>query len=368
MKSLLRIALVHDWVVTTGGAERVLAAILENYPTATFYYVIGNRTLVSTLCGASPSYQSWLGHFPLALRLYKSFLPLMPLAVEDFDLSEYDLVLSDCSAVSKGVLTRPDAVHVSYIHSPMRYVWDLYQEYRHESSKLTRMFMSPLFSYLRMWDRLASERPDVLIANSTAVQRRIAKHYRRESTVVHPPVDVDRFSVSEAPGDYYIIWSRLVSYKRFDLAIQACNRLKRPLIVAGEGPELRRLKAMAGPTIKFVGRQSDEDIAQLVGNARALLFPGEEDFGIVPVEAQAAGRPVVAYGRGGVLDSVIPGQSGILFEEQTVEATIDAMEQCERMDWDPQRIRANAERFRPERFRQEYQAIVNQALRDAGKL
>lgn len=364
----MRVALVHDWLLSLGGAERVLEAFASDYPDSTLYATLLDSGILSPTVSSLPHRVTWIRSLPFARRLYRVYLPFAAIAIEDLDLSEYDLVLSDCSAVSKGVLTRPDAVHVSYIHSPMRYVWDLYQEYRHESSKLTRMLMSPLFSYLRMWDRLAAERPDVLIANSTAVQRRIAKHYRRESRVVHPPVDVDRFSVSEEPGEYYVLWSRLVPYKRFDLAIQACNRLRRPLVVAGDGPELRRLKAMAGPTVRFVGRQSDEAIAKLVGNARALLFPGEEDFGIVPVEAQAAGRPVIAYGRGGVLDSVIPGESGILFAEQTVEATIDAIEQGERMAWDPQRIRANAERFRPERFRQEYQAIVNQALRDAGKL
>jgi glycosyltransferase involved in cell wall biosynthesis len=362
---MMRTALVHDWFLTLGGAERVLEQMAILYPEAPIYFVIMDPEVLPPTIRQHRLHETWIRRLPRARSWYKRYLPLMPWAIEDLDLSSYDLVLSDCSAMAKGVLTGANTLHVSYLHTPTRYLWDKYQEYRkEEAGPISRVAVSPFFSFLRRWDRLAADRPDVLVANSRAVKRRIRKHYRRDSVVVHPPVDVDRFQVGEGPGDYYLVLSRLVPYKRFDLAVQACTRLKRPLIVAGDGPDLPRLKKFAGPTVKFVGRVSDEEAARLMAGSRALLFPGEEDFGIIQVEVQAAGRPVVAYGRGGAEDTVVDGETGVLFHEQALDPLIAAMETVERQSWDGQRIRRHAEQFRPERFREQYEAVVSDALAD----
>lgn len=361
----MNVALVHDWLLTIGGAERVLEQLAFLYPDAPIYSVLVDPAVLPPSLTSHHHIQTWIRHLPLSRRLYKRYLPLMPWAIEDLDLSSYDLVLSDCSAVSKGVVTRADTVHISYIHTPMRYAWDLYHEYRHrEVGRFTGAVMGPLFSYIRQWDYLAAQRPDVLVANSLAVKRRIAKHYRRDSMVIPPPVDVDRFVVAEGPGDYYLALSRLVPYKRLDIAVEACSRLKLPLVVAGDGPERGRLERMAGPTVRFVGHVTDAEVAHLLRDCRALLFPGEEDFGIVVVEAGACGRPVVAYGRGGALDTVIPEETGLLFYDQSVEALVNALQQEPKISWNREMIRQNAERFRPDNFRTAYQAVVDQALHD----
>ena len=364
----MRVALVHDWLLTRGGAERVLDAIWDLYPEATLYAVLAQASALPERAQGRAVQETWVSRLPRASRWYQRYLPLATWAIEDLDLSAYDLVLSDCSAVSKGVVTRADTVHVSYIHSPMRYAWDLYHQYRdREASPWERRFMSPIFSYIRQWDYAAAQRPDVLIANSTAVQHRIQKHYRRDSTVIYPPVDVGRFAGEIRPsGDYWLIISRLVSYKRFDLAVRACNRLRVPLVIAGEGPERQRLERMAGPTVRFAGRVSDEEAATLVRGCRGLLFPGEDDFGMVMVEVQAAGRPVVAYARGGARDAVLDGATGCLFQDQSEDALIAAMERALGMDWDAAVIREHADAFRPERFKEQFQTVVNSAMQTFG--
>jgi glycosyltransferase involved in cell wall biosynthesis len=346
-----------------------MEAIWDLYPEADLFCVLYDPAALPARHANAVVRQTWVSRLPGARRRYQRYLPLMTWAIEDLDLSSYDLVLSDCSAVSKGVITRADAVHVSYIHSPMRYAWDLYAQYRAlEATPWERRFMSPLFSYVRRWDYLAAQRPDVLVANSTAVQRRIWKHYRRPSTVVHPPVDLARFPLPSPPERYWLVLSRLVAYKRFDLAIAACNRLRFPLMVAGDGPDRARLERLAGPTVTFRGRVSDEEAVRLLAGAQGLLFPGEEDFGIVLVEAQACGRPVVAFGRGGAEDTVVPDQTGTLFYEQSVDAVVDALERASRTPWDSEAIRRHAGRFGIDRFRAEFQAVVNEALADAGQL
>ncbi|MGC8488015.1 MAG: glycosyltransferase [Clostridia bacterium] len=365
----MRVALVHDWLLTRGGAERVLEAIWRLYPEADLYTVLADPAALPEQARGRRVRETWIRSLPRANRWYQRYLPFMTCAIEDLDLSAYDLVLSDSSAVSKGVLTRTGTVHVSYIHSPMRYAWDLYHEYRrHEASPTERRVMSPVFSYVRQWDYLAAQRPDVLLANSSTVQQRIEKHYRRSSQVIFPPVDVDRFAgpFSDA-GPYWLVLSRLVSYKRFDLAVEACNRLRMPLVIAGDGPERVRLQRLAGPTVRFTGPVSDVEAARLLTESRGLLFPGEEDFGIVLVEAQAAGRPVVAYGRGGALDTVVDGETGVLFREQTADGLVDAMRRTMNGSWDPARLRSNAERFSARRFDHEYSHAVQRALVNAGR-
>lgn len=358
----MRVALVHDWLLTMGGAERVLEAVAELYPDAPIFSVIADPPALSPALAGRRHYQSFIARLPMARRFYNRYLPLMPAAIERLDLSAYDLVLSDCSAVSKGVRVRPGAVHVSYIHSPMRYLWDLYPEYRRQAGPATRLVMAATFGRLRRWDRVAAQRPDVLLANSHAVATRIRTHYGRASRVLFPPVVVERFSPHRPRSSYFLVLSRLVAYKRFDLAIAAANQLQVPLVVAGAGPERSRLERMAGPTVTFVGRPSDAEAARLLEEAHALVFPGEEDFGIVMAEALAAGAPVVAYRAGGALDIVTPEETGILFDDLSPAALADAMARVSGLRFSPDRLRREAERFSLGRFREQYQDVVARAL------
>lgn len=359
----MRVALVHDWLVTMGGAERVLEEISRLYPDAPIYTGVVDTGALSPWLKTRTIIPSFVQGFPRAVRWYNRYLPFLMYGMEQFDLSSYDLVISSSAAVAKGVLTRAETHHVSYVHTPMRYAWDLYHEYRQrEAHGITAKLMGPVFHYVRLWDRLSADRVDTFLANSTTVRQRIRKHYRREAEVIFPPVAVDNFHVSDEPGRYYLVLSRLVSYKRFDLAVEASNRLKVPLVVVGDGPERGRLERMAGPTVKFVGRVGDEALANWIAGAKALLFPGEEDFGITPVEVQASGRPVVAYNRGGVRDTVVNGETGWLFAEQTVESLVEAMEQVDREVLDPRAIRRHAESFRPERFREAFVDAVDRAV------
>ena len=363
----MRVALVHDWLVTMGGAERVLEEIATLFPDAPIYTGVVDRSRLSPFFQTRTIIPSFVQAFPRSHRWYNRYLPFLMYGMEQFDLSSYDLVISSSSSIAKGVLTPASTRHISYVHSPMRYAWDLYHEYRDREAKgATRHVMGPVFHYLRMWDRLSADRVDVMLANSSAVQRRIQKHYRRDAEVIFPPVAVDRFQVVSHPGSFYLVLSRLVSYKRFDLAVKACNQLKLPLMVAGEGPERTSLEKMAGPTVKFLGWVDDNQAAQLMNEAKALIFPGEEDFGIIPVEAQAAGKPVIALGRGGVLDTVIHEETGWLFQQQTVEALVQAIDAAQNHEWDPARIRQNAERFQPSVFREKFQARVLEAMKDLG--
>lgn len=363
----MRVALVHDWLVTMGGAERVLEEIARMYPEAPIYTGVVDRPRLSPYLQQRTIIPSFVQGLPFARRWYNRYLPFLMYGMEQFDLSSYDLVISSSSSVAKGVVTRAETCHVSYVHSPMRYAWDLYHEYRsREARGVTRQVMGPVFHYMRLWDRLSADRVDCLLANSTAVARRIRKHYRREAAVVFPPVAVDRFEVSPDPAPYYLVLSRLVSYKRFDLAVEAANRLRLPLVVAGDGPERTALEQAAGPTVKFVGWVDDQEAARLMRDAKALIFPGEEDFGILPVEVQACGRPVIAYGRGGILDTVVDRETGWLFGEQSVDSLVDAVQQADRVSWDVRRIRKHAEQFRPEVFRDRFQARVLAAMDDLG--
>ena len=281
----------------------------------------------------------------------------MPLAFEQFDLREYDLVISASSACAKGVITRPDTVHLCYCHTPCRYIWDLYHDYT--EGLRTRSLIAPIAHWLRLWDRISSDRVDHFIANSREVAGRIRKHYRRDSEVIYPPVDVELVVPNgKPPEDFYLVVSRLVPYKRVDLAVAAATQLGRRLVVVGNGPERRRLESIAGPSVEFRGHLPDEEVADLLARCRAFIFPGHEDFGIAPVEAQAAGRPVVAYARGGALETVVEGVTGVFFPTQSVEALMEALHRLEGGRFDPGACRRNAERFGAERFREEIRRAV----------
>ncbi|MFB6229626.1 MAG: glycosyltransferase, partial [Salinibacter sp.] len=313
---------------------------------------------------------SFIQKLPFAKRAYRYYLPFAPLAIEQFDLTDHEVVVSSNYAVAKGALTRADQLHVSYVHSPLRYAWDLYHDYMKAegvSQKLRNLLARPILHYLRLYDASTAPRVDIFVANSQNVARRIWKTYRRQAHVIYPPVDVERFSVQEDKEDYYLTMSRLVSYKRVDLIVRAFNDMpEKELIVVGDGPEFDALARLAGPNVRMVGYQPDEAATHYLENARAFVFAAEEDFGIVPVEAQACGTPVVAHGRGGVTETVVPGETGVFFQEQTVDHVKAAVRELEdiRSQLAPEEMRAQAERFDVSSFRTAFSRLIQTAYAD----
>ncbi|MEG6504273.1 glycosyltransferase [Nitratidesulfovibrio sp. 1201_IL3209] len=368
----MKVAIVHYWFVGMRGGEKVVEALCRMYPQADIFTHVVDRDRLSRALQAHDVRTTFIGRLPGAVRHYKKYLPLMPLALEQLDLRGYDLVISSESGPAKGVLTRADTAHVCYCHSPMRYLWDFYQDYLQEAGWFVRGMMRPWFHYLRMWDALSAMRVDRYVANSRTVAARIRKHWRRDAVVVTPPVDVDAFAPARATptrpaeGAPYLCLGQLVGYKRVDLAVRACTATNRPLVVAGDGEMRRALEAMAGPTVRFAGRLDDAAMRTIYARSRALLFPGEEDFGMVPVEAMASGRPVIAYGRGGALETVVDGETGLFFGTQDADALVAAMDRFEREEhrFHPARIAGHARNFGEARFRMEFGAVIDEALRD----
>jgi len=350
----MRVALVHYWLTAHRGGEKVLEALCALFPQAVIFTHVCDRATLSPLLARHEIRQSFIHRLPFARCHYRHYLPLMPLALEELDMRGFDLIISCESGPAKGILAPADTPHLCYCHSPMRYLWDMYHYYREHSGAVTRLFMSPLFHRLRQWDALSALRVDRFVANSRFVATRIGKIYRREAEVVYPPVDVDFFTHGASSGQrgYYLFFSQLEAYKRADLAVAACTQAGLPLVVLGEGREEKRLRAMAGPTVRFEGRQPAENVRRWLQGARALIFPGEEDFGIVPVEAMAAGCPVIAYGAGGALDTVQDGKSGLFFREQTTASLLDAIKRFEGLEknFDPAALLKQARRFGPEQF------------------
>jgi glycosyltransferase involved in cell wall biosynthesis len=303
---------------------------------------------------------SFLQHMPFARQMYRYYLPLMPIAIEQLDLTSYEVVISSSHAVAKGILVRPDQLHISYVHSPPRYAWDLQRDYLNVVGTLQRLISLPILHYMRMWDVATTARVDVLVANSTNIAKRIWRIYRRRAHVIHPPVEVDRFNPKQTREDFYLTVSRVVPYKRVDLIVEAFSRLGLPLVVIGDGPGGIRLREKCARNVQFLGRQPDSVVKDYMERCKAFVFAAEEDFGITPVEAQAAGAPVIAYGRGGVLDTVIPGTTGFFFGTQTVEALTSAVTSFEANECkiDPEVIRKNAERFRPEAFTRQFGCLL----------
>jgi len=366
----MKVAVVHDWLVTYAGAERVLEQMLAVYPNADLFSLIdyvpaaergflGNRSVRT----------SFLQQIPGIRRHYRSFLPIMPLAIEQFDLLEYDLVLSSSHAVAKGVLTGPNQLHLCLCYSPMRYAWDLQHQYLHEAG-LDRGVRGVLARWMlhrmRSWDLRSAAGVDGFIAISQYIARRIWKAYRRKATVIYPPVDVDAFTPGATREHFYVTASRMVPYKRMDLIVQAFATMpQRRLIVIGDGPEAPRVRAKATANIEFLGRQPFESLRDHLRRARAFVFAAEEDFGIAPLEAQACGTPVVAYGRGGVLETIRPlgasDPTGVFFQEQSVKSIVAAVKRFEREggEIDPAACRQNALRFTTERFRDRFRAYVD---------
>lgn len=346
------------------GGEKVLEALCELFPQADLYIPIADPDICSSRFKGHRVYTSSLQKIPGAKRHYQKLLPLYPLALEQFDLSKYDLVISSESGPAKGVLTRPETCHICYCHTPMRYLWDMYHDYLHRACIAKRLVMPWLTKSMRQWDLATAQRVDYFVANSRHVARRIAKHYRREAKVIHPPVDVGTFSVSSQPEEFYLMVGQLTAYKRADLAVRAFNRMKKPLVIIGEGEEMNVLKKMAGPTIRFMGRQPFEVICDYYSRCRAFVFPGEEDFGMTPVEAQASGRPVIAFGRGGALETVRDGATGVFFHEPDEESLSEAVERLEKsLDlFDPQIIRHHSQAFDRNRFLDQMQLFIEEKV------
>lgn len=344
-----KVAVIHDWLNTYRGGERVLEAILEIFPSAEIFTLFYEKGRTSKTIESRPIHTSFLNYFPLKRTYYRHFLPLFPAAIERFDLSGFDLVVSSNSCVAKGVITPPQTPHLCYCHTAMRYIWDQYAQY---FSGITEKLVYPFAHYLRLWDVTSSARVDHFLANSVFVADRIRKYYRREAGVVAPFVDLEKFSIGEAKrDDFFLVVSAFAPYKRIDLAIEACRRTHKKLIIVGEGQAENHLRALAGPQTEFVGRASDEEVRGLLQRTQALLFPGEEDFGITPLEAMACGTPVIAYGSGGVLDTVIDGETGLFFHQQSVEALENAIISFRSGDFSPVKCRERAELFSKESFK-----------------
>ncbi len=357
----MKVAITADWMSNVGGGGRVLTHLHQMFPDAPIYTTIHDPETLTPEMNSWDIRPSFLQKIPFARKYYQAFLPLMPMAFEQIDLREYDLVLTTNSACAKGVITSPGTLNICYCYTPCRYIWDLYHDYTKD------LKLKPLAAVvahrLRIWDRLAADRVDHFIGISHEVASRIRRQYRRDSEVIYPPVDVDRIQPNgRDPEDFYLVVSRLVPYKRIDLAIEAANRLGKRLVVIGDGSARKRLERLAGPTVEFHGHLPDEEVASWYSRCRALVFPGFEDFGIAPVEAQAAGRPVIAYGRGGAMETVMENSTGVHFEEQSVDALCQAITDFEARDFDSQVCRRNAERFDSAEFRRRIAEAVEMQM------
>lgn len=365
----MKIALVHDYLINFSGAEQVLLALHELYPDAPIYTAIYNKEKCPQFNDATV-HTSFLQHWPKARTKYHIYIPFLPLANESYDLSEYDLVLSDCHIATKGVITKPETVHISYCHTPIRYAWLPHLDPRASGSFMP--FLAPLARlaahYLRIWDVAAAKRVDHWLANSSYIANRIKKYYRDPATVIYPPVNVQAFHTSDKIDDYYVFFSRLIDYKLPDTVIEAFNRLGKKLIVIGRGPMTDQLKAMAKPNIEIITDYLPySQIAEIFSHASAMIFPAEEDFGIVMVEMMAAGRPVIAYHQGGASEIVIPGKTGELFTEQTPEAIVKAVAAFDPMRYDGNVIREHALKFDREVFKKQIKAYVDHVMKHKQK-
>ena len=355
----MKIAIVHDYLNQAGGAERVVGTLHTMFPGAPIFTTILDRGSLWEVLRDADIRTSWMQKLPLLKRHFKAYLLFYPGAIERFDLREYDLVISSSSAFGKAAITRPGALHICYCHTPMRFVWD-YERYmeREQYGSPVRAILVPVLRRFRTWDVKTASRPNLYVANSTVVADRIKRFYGRDSIIVPPPVAVQRFTPVDAPEDFYLIVSRLNPYKRVDLVVKAFNDLGRKLVIIGDGPDRAVLQKMAKPNITFLGRLPDPQVADYYARCKALLFPGDEDFGIVPLEANAAGRPVIAFKAGGALDTVIDGETGIFFSELTPESLSAAVLRAEKTTWDSVAIRKHAEDYAEPRFRERFMRLV----------
>ncbi|KAE8760143.1 MULTISPECIES: glycosyltransferase family 4 protein [Paraburkholderia] len=367
----MRVAIVHEWLVTFGGSERVVEQMLECFPEADVFSLIDFMDDRAFLKGKRAT-TSFVQKLPFAKRKYRNYLPLFPLAIEQFDLSAYDLVLSSSHAVAKGVLVGPDQLHISYVHSPIRYAWDLQHQYLTEANLLKgfrSLFARVALHYIRTWDVRTANGVDTFVANSDFIARRVNRVYRRDATVVYPPVDTEAFELGTHKESFYVTVSRMVPYKKVDLVVEAFSAMpERSLVVIGDGPDMEKIRSKAGPNVVILGHQPFPVLRDYLQRARAFVFAAEEDFGISIVEAQACGTPVIAFGKGGACETVIddtqPQPTGVFFDEQTVESVQAAVRRFEASadQFLPDSCRANAERFSEAAFRRGFLAVVLKAM------
>lgn len=364
---MMRVAIIHDWLVEIGGAEKVLAEFINMYPDSEVFSTVDylTNTQRNKILNGKRSSTSFIQNLPWS-KGYKKYFPLMPLAIANLDLSGFDLIISCSSSVAKGVITGPDQLHVCYCHSPMRYAWDLQHQYLKESglnTGLKGILAKFMLHRMRAWDVVSSFGVDHFIANSDFISRRIKKVYRRDATVIYPSVAIDEFEVVEKKSDYYFTCSRMVPYKKIDLIVEAFATMPdKKLVVIGDGPDMKKVKEKSAANVTLMGYQSFEVLKEKMANAKAFVFAAEEDFGIVPVEAQACGTPVIAFGKGGALETVKNGVSGIFFDEQSIGSLSEAIHRFESMTFDTALIRANSEGFSTARFSSEVENFISKKM------
>jgi glycosyltransferase involved in cell wall biosynthesis len=363
-----KIALVHYWLVGMRGGEKIVERLCEIFPDIDIYTLVYDKDKVSSVINSKNIYTSSIQKKLFAKKHYQIYLPFMPVAIEQFDLSGYDIVISSESGIAKGVLTKPETCHICYCHTPMRYLWNMYFDYlKNERIRfLKRKFIEAFFNYLRVWDLATASRVDYFISNSDNVRKRILKYYKRESRVIYPPVPVNNFIFSDKKEDYYLVVSQLVSYKRIDLAVDAFNSLGKELVIIGDGPEKKKLIKRSNKNIKFLGWQDDKVLKEYYSKARAFIFPGEEDFGMTPVEAQSSGTPVIGYGKGGLLETVIDGVTGMFFYRKDASSLAEAVGRFEKVKdgMDSERMRGNARRFDTSVFENQIESFIMEKYRD----
>lgn len=366
----MKVAIVHDWLVNYGGAELFVEYLLKIYPDAELFTLVYDKKKMGHHFENCVIHTSDIQKLPFASKIYTKLLKFMPKAFESFDFTDYDLVISSSSCCAKGVITPPRVPHVAFIHSPMRYAWDLFFDYKKRSGRVTQFFMNRWIPNLRLWDYVSSQRIDTIIANSAFIARRIKKFWNRDAKVIYLPVDVSRFQPSEKEReDFYVAFSRLVPYKRIDLAISACKKLGKKLVVIGGGSEMENLKKLAGgdKNITFLGRAPDDVLEDHLQRCKALLFCAEEDFGFVPLEAQACGTPVIAFGRGGALETVVDGVTGLFFDQQETDSLCAAITKFEELEksgtFKKDKIISHARSFTEERFQNEFKDTVQETIK-----
>lgn len=378
----MKVAIVHDWITGMRGGERVLEALCELYPEADIYTLVHVKGSVSETIEKHKIFTSFLQKFPQVEKKYRYYLPLMPLAIQSFKLKDYDLVISSSHCVAKGIIPNKEALHICYCYTPMRYIWDLYEDYfgKGRSSLPVKIAMRIIRPFLKRWDMKTSKRVDYFVAISTFIADRIKRTYGRESVVIYPPVETVKLEdgnlklektgnlkqkeEKEEKKEFYLIVSAFAPYKRIDIAIGAFNTLGYKLKIVGTGQEEKKLKSIAKDNIEFLGWCSDAEIKEYYHQCKVLVFPGEEDFGIVPVEAMASGKPVIAYGKGGAKETVVDGKTGILFSPQSEEELIKAIKTCENIAWNPKEIAASVERFSVSRFKEEIATYVRKIMQE----
>lgn len=368
----MKVAIIQEWLTTMGGSEKVVQAIAEIYPQADIFSLVADSKLVNELgFGNRKITTSIIQKMPFGLKKYKTYLPLFPFAIEQFDLREYDLIISSSHAVTKGVLTNNEQLHITYCHSPIRYAWDLHHQYLEEEGLgfgLKGLLARYFLHRIRIWDFISSNRPDFYVSNSNFIAKRIFKVYKQPATTIYPPIEIEDFKLEINKEDYYVTSSRMVPYKKIDLIVEAFSKMpEKKLVVIGDGPDYNKIKAKAGANIIFTGYLPFKALIEKLQKAKAFVFAAIEDFGMLPVEAQACGTPIIALGKGGSLETVKDGVTGVLFPDQTVASLIDGILRFEQQEFDPLAIRAHAESFGKELFKAKFEGFVNEKLADKVK-